>query len=153
MTLARTRVAAYVVRYGAAGPELLVSGHAGAAGAGTRVPAGGVRDGESAAEAVVREVREKTGLDGLRLARALAVDSAPHPDTGEPCRTTYFLLWAPREGATAWEHHVAGDRADAGPVAACRFEPLPLSAPLADRQDAWLSAADPLWARPAATRP
>lgn len=152
MTLARTRVAAYVVRYGAAGPELLVFDHVDTAGAGTRVPAGGVRDGESAAEAVVREVREETGLDGLRLARALAVDSSPHPHTGEPRRTTYFLLWAPREGASAWEHRVAGDGTDEGLALACRFEPLPLSAPLADRQDAWLAAADPQWARGTATR-
>jgi ADP-ribose pyrophosphatase YjhB (NUDIX family) len=135
------RVAAYVVRYGARGPELLVFERAGVPEAGTRVPAGGVGRGEELSAAVLREVREETGVEGARVVRALAVDHRPHPHTGMPRRTTYFLLHAPRGGPDRWEHHApAGNR-----LLRCHWQALPLTGPLADHQDAWLAAAEPTW--------
>ncbi|MEV8352399.1 NUDIX domain-containing protein [Streptomyces niveus] len=138
------RVAAYVIRHRAV-PELLVFDHVGMPKAGAQVPAGGVESGEGLEEAVLREVAEETGLRAVTVLRQIAVEDKPHPDTGQPRRTSFFHLQAPAETPDAWEHRVHGDGADAGLTFACRFHPLPLKRPLADDQDTWLGRIDPSW--------
>ncbi len=96
---------------------------------------------------MVRETAEETGLTAT-VVRRLAVEEKPHPDTGLPRRTTFFLLHAPDEAPDSWLHEVGGEDGDAGFTFACRFVPLPLDGPLADGQDAWLASADPAWAGP-----
>ncbi|MER7695772.1 NUDIX domain-containing protein [Streptomyces sp. NPDC096095] len=140
----RVRVAAHVIRRHPF-PALLVFDHVDSPDAGTQVPAGGVGPGEDAQRAVLREVAEETGLTGARVVRRIAVDERPHPGTGQPRLTSFFLLDAPPGGSPAWEHRVRGDGADAGMRFACRFAPLPLERPLADGQDAWLDRVDPRW--------
>lgn len=59
---------------------------------GVQVPAGSIRDGESAAEAAVRELHEETGLRG-RVVRPLGVadyDLAPTRD--EVARRHFFVM-------------------------------------------------------------
>jgi ADP-ribose pyrophosphatase YjhB (NUDIX family) len=53
--LPRIRVAAYVIRR-QTGPQLLVFEHQGIPEAGTQIPAGGVRPGETLSQAVQREM-------------------------------------------------------------------------------------------------
>jgi ADP-ribose pyrophosphatase YjhB (NUDIX family) len=144
MTRPRIRVAAYVIRNRAV-PEVLVFDHIGMPEAGTQVPAGGVKSGEELEEAVLREVAEETGLLTAAVVRQIAVESKPHPDTGQPRRTTFFFLQASAETRDAWKHHVKGDGEDVGLTFACRFLPLPLEQPLADDQDAWLGHICPCW--------
>ncbi|MGW2769695.1 NUDIX hydrolase [Streptomyces sp. NPDC001275] len=144
MTRPRIRVAAYLIRHRAV-PELLVFDHIGMPEAGTQVPAGGAKSGEGLEEAVLREVTEETGLLTATVVRQLAVEDKPHPDTGQPRRTSFFHLQAPADLPEAWEHHVHGDGDDAGLTFTCRFLPLPLKQPLADDQDAWLGRIDPRW--------
>ncbi|OIJ68012.1 NUDIX hydrolase [Streptomyces mangrovisoli] len=151
MTRPRIRVAAYVIRR-RTGAELLAFDHVGAPEAGTQIPAGGVDPGEAAAEAVLREVAEETGLRTATLLGEIAVDDSPHPLTGLPRRTHFFHLRVPEETPDAWRHVVRGDGDDAGLVFACRFLPLPLEQPLADDQDAWLGRIDPRWATPGRIR-
>ncbi|MFE9579610.1 NUDIX domain-containing protein [Nocardia sp. NPDC006044] len=133
----RVRVAAYVIR-DRDGPQLLVFDHVGMPEAGTQIPAGGVGADESLEHAVLREITEETGLTDLEVIGSIAVDNRPHPDTGAPRRTTYFEVRPRADVADSWTHRVRSEGADNGLVFACRFEPLPLSRPLADRQDAWL---------------
>lgn len=137
MTRPRIRVAAYVVRRRDI-TELLVFDHVDAPEAGTQIPAGGVRPGEDLEHAVLREIAEETGLATAVPVRQIAVEDSPHPGTGQPRRTTFFLLRAPADTLDAWSHRVRGDDEDAGLVFACRFVPIPLPQPLADGQDAWL---------------
>ncbi|WP_030775085.1 NUDIX hydrolase [Streptomyces sp. NRRL F-2664] len=144
MTRPRIRVAAYVIRQRAV-PELLVFDHLGIPEAGTQIPAGGVASGEGPEEAVLREVAEETGLLTATAVRRITVEDKPHPDTGRPRRTSFFLLRAPADTPDAWDHHVHGDGGDAGLTFSCRFVPLPLGQPLADDQDAWLGLIDPCW--------
>ncbi|MER8071170.1 NUDIX domain-containing protein [Streptomyces sp. NPDC094034] len=144
MTRPRIRVAAYMIRNRAV-PEVLVFDHIGMPEAGTQVPAGGVKPGEELEEAVLREVAEETGLLTATVVRQIATENKPHPDTGQPRRTSFFFLRAAAETSDAWEHHVNGDGDDAGLTFACRFLPLPLKQPLADDQDAWLGRIDPRW--------
>lgn len=144
MTRPRIRVAAYVIRHHAV-PEVLVFDHIGMPEAGTQVPAGGVKSGEELEEAVLREVAEETGLLTATVVRQIAAEEKPHPDTGQPRRTSFYFLQAPADTPDAWDHHVNGDGDDAGLTFACRFLPLPLKQPLADDQDAWLGHIDPRW--------
>ncbi|GAA2100073.1 hypothetical protein GCM10009801_72280 [Streptomyces albiaxialis] len=124
----RRRVAAYVVRPRPV-PELLVFDHVGIPEAGTQVPAGGVRAGERHEDAVLREVAEETGLTAVTVLRALGAEDRPHPETGEPRRTAFFVLRAPADAPDAWHHEVGGEGGDAGMVFACRFVPLRAAAP------------------------
>ncbi|GGK16797.1 hypothetical protein GCM10011583_55920 [Streptomyces camponoticapitis] len=145
MTRPRIRVAAYVIRDRAV-PEVLVFDHIGMPEAGTQVPAGGVGSGEQLEEAVLREVAEETGLLTATVVRQIAVEDKPHPETGQPRRTTFFFLRASVETPDAWDHRVTGGGEDVGLTFACRFLPLPLKKPLADDQDVWLGHLDPRWA-------
>ncbi|MFD0337306.1 NUDIX domain-containing protein [Streptomyces sp. NPDC127117] len=145
MTRPRIRVAAYVIRHRAV-PELLVFDHVGIPAAGTQVPAGGVGPDEELEPAVLREVAEETGLSGdVAVVRQVAVEDKPHPETGQPRRTSFFFLRVPADTPDAWEHRVSGDGDDAALTFACRFLALPLKQALADEQDAWLGQIDPDW--------
>ncbi|MFE5739182.1 NUDIX hydrolase [Streptomyces celluloflavus] len=144
MTRPRIRVTAYVIRH-CANPQVLVFDHIGMPKAGTQVPAGGVKSGEGMEEAVLREVAEETGLLTAAVVRKIAVEDKPHPDTGQPRRTSFFFLQASADTSDAWDHQVNGKGDDAGLTFAYRFLPLPLEQPLADDQDAWLGHIDPRW--------
>jgi hypothetical protein len=80
------------------------------------------------------------------VVRKIAEEDKPHPETGQPRRTTFFFLRAPVDTPDAWEHRVSGDGEDADLTFACRFLALPLRQPLADEQDAWLGHIDSHWA-------
>ena len=117
---------AYVLR----GRELLVFEHGAFPDAGTQVPAGTVEEHEAAEVAVVREVREETGLD-TRLVRELGVTDEIAP-RGEPRRNIFFQLET-EEPRDMWEHVVLGGGGDDGLVFVCRFVPLaPRPALIAD---------------------
>ncbi|MFI6304022.1 NUDIX domain-containing protein [Amycolatopsis thailandensis] len=147
-SLPRIRVAAYVVRQRPR-PELLIFEHVGVPTAGWQIPAGGVHGDESLPKAVLREVAEETGVTGLAIVQVLTTEDKPHPETGQPRRTTYFHLSAPIDTADDWIHRAEGTGGDTGMMFACRFHPLPLPRSLADDQDVWLGLIDPALA----TRP
>lgn len=148
MITPRVRVAAYVIRQSAAGPELLVLDHVGIPEAGTQVPAGGVRPGETLAEAAIREVAEETGLTGVKVVAQLGVSHRPHPHSGQPRRTTYLHLAVEDGPVHGWEHRIATAGEDDGLLVACWFAPLTLWDRLADHQDEFLGRMDPGWAAP-----
>ena len=149
--LPRIRVAAYVIRPRPR-PELLIFAHVDVPEAGQQVPAGGVHADEDLPTAVLREVKEETGLTGITIVRALTTEDKPHPTTGQPRRTTYFHLLAPTDTADDWIHRVEGTGSDTGMTFACHFQPLSLPHPLADQQDAWLGLIDPTLATRPPTR-
>ncbi|HEX8626807.1 MAG TPA: NUDIX domain-containing protein [Catenuloplanes sp.] len=144
-TTPRVRVAAYVIRHSGREPQLLVFDHIGIPDAGTQVPAGGVKPGESLHDAVLREVAEETGLTDISVLSEIASEHKPHPETGQPRHTTYFHVQAPAGTSDSWQHTVTGTGQDSELEFACRFVSLPLQKHLADRQDAQLHRIDPGW--------
>lgn len=135
----RPRVAAYVIRRLGDGVELLVFDHEGIPEAGTQVPAGGIRPTESRREAVLREVKEETGLDAARVVTELGIIESPHPASGQSRQTSYWVLEAAEELPSEWRHVVASDDEDGGMVFLCRWESLPLEVALVDQQGSLLS--------------
>lgn len=98
----KDKVVAYVVREG----RLLVFRHVDYSyeEVGVQVPAGSVRPGESAADAVLREAREETGLDGIRIVRPLGeADYDISPYRWEIQHRHFFELGLDDETPERWE--------------------------------------------------
>lgn len=134
---------------------------------GVQIPAGEMLPFEGIEDAALRETEEETGLTGLTIVAQLGGQERGLDDPGGPSMTTYVHLQAPDGGPDAWTHTVtspapgdssapepsadgadattppaqessAAERADAGMVFACRWEPLPLSVELARDQAGFL---------------
>jgi 8-oxo-dGTP diphosphatase len=96
-----------VIAYITYGDKLLVFSHPRHPEAGIQVPAGTVEEGESLEEAVLREAREETGLDGLRIQSYLGVreyDLSALNGVGVQ-RRHFFHLALCGEAATRWRHY------------------------------------------------
>ena len=106
---------------------------------GTHVPAGGIRSTESRKEAALREVKEETGLDAVRVVTELGIVESPHPASGRTRQTSYWVLEATEALPARWRHAVASGDDDGGSVSLCRWEPLPLVVALVDQQGSLLS--------------
>lgn len=130
------RVTVYVVRRLGVGMELLVFDHECIPEAGTHVPAGGKRPIESRREAALREVKDGTGLDAVRVVAELGIIQSQHPESGQ---TSYWVLEAAEDLPAEWRHVTASAREDGGSVSLCRWAPLPLEVALVDEQGSLLS--------------
>lgn len=96
------KVTAYITQ----GDRLLVFSHVHHPEAGIQVPAGTLGEGESPEDAILREVREETGLEKLEIARYLGErESESHmakPPVQE--RRHYFHLICLEETPSNWRH-------------------------------------------------
>ena len=104
--------------------SLLVFEHRDHPEAGTQVPAGGLEEGESVIDAVIREVREETGV--LILAPPSLLGTHEHLDgLGPPALSHFYRVPAPEGLPQTWPHTVAGEGNDAALVFECRFDSSP----------------------------
>lgn len=118
----RKRVIAYVTRERDDGRELLVFDHRDHPKAGTQVPAGRLDPGEDLEAGLLREVREETGLENLRVVRRFGI---VHPAShGQRYENHAFELEVEEETPDAWEHAVTGKGDDEGLVFLYRWVPL-----------------------------
>jgi len=107
------RVVRKVLAYVTHGRRLLVFRHPEAPEAGIQVPAGTVGDAEASEVAVLREAREETGLDGLRLAALLGEVDHEAPGRGEVHRRRFYHLHCTSTPPERWRHEEA-DPSDGG---------------------------------------
>ena len=114
MTLVRG--VAYVLRDG----DLLVFEQDGVAG--LQVPAGRLEPDESLPDAIVREVREETGVDAS-FVRELGTLEDVAPRYGD-LRVNHFVALRTDDNRSAWSHVVEGSGDEIGLVFNCRFVPL-----------------------------
>jgi ADP-ribose pyrophosphatase YjhB (NUDIX family) len=110
------RGVAYVVREG----RLLVFEHEGVPE--LQVPAGRLEVGESVRDAIVREVREETGVEA-EVVRELGVLEDVAPAHGD-LRVNHFVALRTDDERSAWLHEVSGTGDEVGLVFRCRFVPL-----------------------------
>jgi 8-oxo-dGTP pyrophosphatase MutT (NUDIX family) len=106
----------YLIRRDNRRPRLLV--FASLDGPGLEVPKGGLESGETYAEAAIREVREETGIVGIRVLKDLGV--VRHE--GE--EQHFLLAEAPSGPPESFEHAVTGRGVDAGLCYAFHWEPI-----------------------------
>lgn len=98
----KTKAIAYIT----SGDRLLVFEHTDFPDAGVQVPAGTVEQGESPREAVLREAREETGLERLRLVRYLGERTFDLQNVGRTGveQRHFFHLVAEGELSETWRH-------------------------------------------------
>jgi 8-oxo-dGTP diphosphatase len=113
------KVLAYITRWGSNGLELLVFEHVDAPEAGIQVPAGTVEEGETPAEAVLREAEEEVGLTGLTVERYIGAFPYFHPYRQELQRRHVFHLTRSHPLPDTWEHRVLGRGEDRGMCFRC----------------------------------
>lgn len=135
------KVLAYVTRRNNNRFQLLVFDHRDFPAAGTQVPAGTVEAGETAEDAVLREIEEEAGLElpQLRLVSKLATDESSHSQT---VRQVFHLSVGPTELPSSWIHTVRSGGEDNGLVFIYRWIELPIQVELAGGQGQWLHLID-----------
>src|SRR5256885_17115237 len=86
--------------------RLLIFSHPHVPSAGLQVPAGSMLYGEPPQVAVLREAREETGLDDLRVVRFLGETRRNRADVGKPeiHHRFFFHLFCESEPPERWRH-------------------------------------------------
>lgn len=108
------KVYGYVTRQQGEQTQVLVFDHVDFPEAGTQVPGGSVDPGESLEQAVLREVREEAGLDGLSIVRHLGIFHLEVPERNQLQERHFFHLTAGRELPDQWLHSVSHGEEDQG---------------------------------------
>jgi ADP-ribose pyrophosphatase YjhB (NUDIX family) len=130
----RHKVLAYITRERDGRRELLVFTHRDDPEAGVQVPAGTVEPGEPIEAALLREIREESGLADVQLVRQLA----EHEEVEWDNNRHVFHLIAPNGAPDRWAHIVHGQGEDAGMVFEYRWVDLSERVELAGAQHKWL---------------
>ncbi|WP_255167991.1 NUDIX hydrolase [Natrononativus amylolyticus] len=129
---------AYATRERRTGLEVLVFDHPAADG-GPQIPKGTVDEGETPAEAVVRELEEESGVSEPLDVVHLETDRWLHEHHEQLYRRHFFHVPLEEE-RDAWDHRVTGDGEDDGMVFSYYWVVPPVS--LAREMDAYLHALD-----------
>jgi ADP-ribose pyrophosphatase YjhB (NUDIX family) len=102
------------------GDRLLVFEQDGVAG--VQVPAGRLEPGEALRDAIVREVREETGVEAEFVCELGTLEDVA-PAHGH-LRVNHFVELRTADGRSAWSQVVSGTGDEVGLVFHCRFVPL-----------------------------
>jgi len=118
------KVVACLIRSGRSGPELLVFTHPNGS---VQIPKGTLEDGESAEAAVLRELREESGISEAAIAARVVDlgDPARRPTTDTvPLRDQIWHIFRLRSSKPlpdSWQHRASGSPEEDGLVFSCRW--------------------------------
>ena len=127
---------AYVVRKRNNRKELLVFRHP-TPEAGVQVPKGTIDPAEGPAEAVLRELKEESGLTIEDIGRVHMLRADRWRErTEDPWTIRYFFVLETEEPRQRWQHVVTGDGEDQGMVFDYYWVALPLKQKLIAEMDA-----------------
>lgn len=124
---------AYLTRQVESGLELLVFEEL-PEPSGLEVPKGTVESGETPREAVVRELREETGVNEIDGLHKITSDHWPHRSKPKEYHRHFFHLSTDHE-RDRWHHVVTGDDDDSGDVYRCFWIALARADLTADMDD------------------
>lgn len=114
------KVLAYIIQYN----QILTFRHRDYPEAGIQVPAGTVDPGESPEEAVLREVREESGIKGLHIQEKIGVYSYFHEQKKEWQERHVFVLISNNSLPEQWTHTVSSGTDDKGLVFEYEWIPI-----------------------------
>ncbi|WP_171016699.1 NUDIX hydrolase [Pseudalkalibacillus caeni] len=128
------KVLAYIIRKTEERIELLVHEHRDFPEAGIQVPAGTVEENESLEEALLREISEESGLEGLTLVAKLGDYHYAVKERNELHHRHFYLLKAEKPVSATFVHRIKSHDSDNGLVFLYRWIPLE-NVKLAGEQD------------------
>ncbi len=113
----KRKVAAFILRDNPSGiRQILLHSFVTVPSLPLRLPGGGVDDGETAVQALFRELQEETGLTDLAIQRKLGTQSYFKPYIQAHVERHDFLLWADADLPDEWDYQVQGSGKDAGDI-------------------------------------
>lgn len=112
----KTKVGAFILRPQPQGSNhLLLFTHPDHPEAPIQIPGGSVEEGEDIEAALYREIKEETGMIGLKIKRKIGVSEMPSIlNKNEILERHCYLLEAPPQVKDEWIHTVEGDGLDSG---------------------------------------
>jgi 8-oxo-dGTP pyrophosphatase MutT (NUDIX family) len=130
---------AYVTRTHGGKRELLVHTHRDHPEAGLQVPAGSLDEGESPAEAALRETFEESGLRSVEVVRLLKNYTYAHPSDARSLHDRFvFHLRTTAPTPHTWEHVVSAGIHDKGLVFVYRWMSVDSPEEMAVGQGDWI---------------
>ncbi|RBP04449.1 NUDIX domain-containing protein [Rossellomorea aquimaris] len=100
------KVYGYVTRVLDEKTQVLVFRHKGIPEAGIQIPKGTVKENEDTYKAVIREIKEETGIQGMEVEKLISEDYWKNDDGA--IHNRYFYKIVCNEIADEWEHNPTG---------------------------------------------